>query len=300
MPMMAPRASRQSLALLALALGGVGSIATPARADDAACINAVEQALTLRTSGKLHDALKTLVACSDPGCPGEVRTECTQRIDAIGAAMPTLVFAVKDGAGNDLFAVTVSMDGAPLTTTLDGRPLSIDPGEHAFRFETAGQPPLERTLVVREGEKNRVESVVLGHAAPPPPPAAPEAPTPVVSSSWNSRKTLAVMAGGVGVVGIGLGIVWSAYASSAQSQEQSNCNASSCPHRLQSVADYNAAESNATAATVSVVAGAALVAAGVVLWITAPPTASSSSAMALRIVPSILSSGGGLSIGGAL
>jgi len=287
------------LALFTFALGALDSIAAPARADDAACINAVEQALTLRTGGKLHEALKTLVACSDPSCPPEVRAECTQRIDAIGAAMPTLVLAAKDGAGNDLFAVTVMMDGAPLATALDGRPLAIDPGEHAFRFETAGQPPVEKNLVVREGEKNRVESVVLGPVAPPPTPPAPEVPAPA-PGSWSHRKTLAVVTGGVGVVGLGLGIVWSAYASSAQGKEQSNCNASSCPNHPQSVVDYSTAQTNATAATVSFVAGAALVAAGVVLWITAPPKASSSSAMAWHVAPAILPSGGGLSIGGAL
>jgi hypothetical protein len=291
-------ASRAALALAAL--GAVGAIAAPAVADDAACINAVEQALNLRKSGKLHDALKTLATCSDPACPAEVRTECTQRIDAIGAAMPTLVFAAKDGAGNDLFAVTVAMDGAPLATSLDGRPLSIDPGEHAFRFETAGQPPVDRTLVVREGEKNRVESVILGPAAPPPAPIVSTLPPAPAPSTWNNRKTLAVVTGGVGVVGVGLGIAWAAFASSAQSQEQSNCSASSCTNRGQAVEDYNTAQKNATGATIGIVAGAARVGAGVVLWITAPPSAPASSAIGWHIAPSLVPSGGGLTLGGAL
>lgn len=290
-------ASRAALALAAL--GALAAVAAPAAADDAACINAVEQALTLRKSGKLHDALKTLATCSDPACPDEVRTECTQRIDAVGAAMPTLVLAAKDGAGNDLFAVTVAMDGAPLATSLDGRPLSINPGEHVFRFETAGQPPVDKTLVVREGEKNRVETVILGPAAPPPP--APVAATaPPAAGTWNGRKTLAVVTGGVGVVGVGLGIAWAAFASSAQSQEQSNCNASSCPNRGQAVEDYNTAQKNATGATIGVVAGAALVGAGVVLWITAPPNTPASSAIGWRVAPSIVPSGGGLTLGGVL
>jgi hypothetical protein len=299
MPMMPLCVYPRRLAIaFAVALGG-GSIASPARADDAACINAVEQALTLRTTGKLRDALKTLAACSDPACPEEVRAECTQRIAAIDSAMPTLIFSAKDGAGNDLPAVKVTMDGASLTTTLDGRPVPIDPGEHAFRFEAAGQPPVDKTLVVREGEKNRIESVVLGPVVPPPPAAAPP-PVTEEPRSWSNRKTLAVVAGGVGVVGIGLGIVWSAYASSAQSQERSNCGASSCPNRDQSVEDYNTAQKNATAATVSLVAGAALVAAGVVLWITAPSSGSTTSATAWHVAPAVLPSGGGLSIEGLL
>jgi len=214
--------------------------------------------------------------------------------------MPTLVFAAKDGAGNDLFAVTVAMDGAPLTTSLDGRPLSIDPGEHAFRFETAGQPPVDKTLVLREGEKNRVESVTLGPAAPPLSPIASFISTPAAPSTWNDRKTIAVVTGGVGVVGVGLGIAWAAFASSAQSQEHSNCSPSSCTNRGQAVADYDTAQKNATGATIGIIAGAALVAAGVVLWITAPPSAPASSAIAWRIAPSIVPSGAGLTLGGAL
>jgi hypothetical protein len=281
------------------AIGVAASIAAPARADDAACINAIEQALTLRKGGKLHDALKTLATCSDVACPAEVRTECTQRIDALGAAMPTVVFAAKDGAGDDLYAVTVTMDGASLATTLDGRPVSIDPGEHAFRFETAGQPPVDKTLVVREGEKNRVETVLLGPATPPPPqvPAPPATPSP---STWSTRKTLAVVTGGAGIVGLGLGIGWAAFASSDQSKEKSNCSASSCTNQPQATADYNTAQKNATGATIGVLAGAALIAGGVVLWITAPSQASAQGTVAWGVAPAVLPSGGGLAVGGSL
>jgi hypothetical protein len=294
MPMM-PQRFRAIVAGLA-AIGVTASIAAPARADDAACIDAIEQALTLRKGGKLHDALKTLATCSDVACPAEVRTECTQRIDAVGAAMPTVVFAAKDGAGNDLYAVTVTMDGTSLATTLDGRPVSIDPGEHAFRFETAGQPPVDKTLVVREGEKNRVETVLLGPAAPPPLVAAP--PPPPTPGTWSTRKTLAVVTGGVGIVGLGLGIGWAAFASSDQSKEKSNCSASVCTNQPQAVADYNAAQKNATGATIGILAGAALIAGGVVLWVTAPSQASGT--VAWGVAPAILPSGGGLAVGGSL
>ena len=157
-------------------------MAPAAFADDAACIAASEQALTLRTQGKLHDALKQLAVCSDQACPDEVKTECTRRIDAVDAAMPTLVLVAKDGAGNDLSAVKVTMDGVSLMESLDGRPLSLDPGEHAFRFETAGQPPVEKKLVLREGDKERHETVVLG-----PPRSAAFLPPPVAAASGDAQ-----------------------------------------------------------------------------------------------------------------
>src|SRR5579872_4668504 len=98
-----------------------------ARADDTACIAASEQELTLRQQGKLHDALKQLAACADASCPDEVKAECTRRVAEVDAAMPTLVVVAQDGAGNDLSDVRVSVDGAPLLASLDGRPVSLDP-----------------------------------------------------------------------------------------------------------------------------------------------------------------------------
>ncbi len=276
------------------------AVARPALADDAACIAASEQSLTLRQQGKLHDALKTLATCADAACPDEVKAECSRRIDGIGTAMPTLVLEAKDGSGNDLFAVTVSMDGAPFASKLDGRPVSIDPGEHTFRFETAGQPPLEKKLVLREGEKDRRESVVLG--PPPPVVAPPPALAPPSQSSWSTRKTLAVASGGVGLVGIGLGVVFGLYASSSQSREKSDCSSSGCPNYPQGNEDYNTAKKDATGSTIGFIAGAAFLAGGVALWLTAPTEndAPAATARRVRLAPMVVLGGGGFVLGGDL
>jgi hypothetical protein len=301
MPMIL-RLRRVLLASVAASL--VGASAPRARADHAACISAVERSLTLRQKGQIHDALKTLAVCADPACPAELKTECTQRIDSIGLAMPTLVLGAKDGAGNDLYDVTVTMDGALLARSLDGRPVSIDPGEHTFRFDMVGQPPVEKKLVLREGEKNRTESVVLGPvvtapassaaALPPPPPPAP--------SSWNTNKSLAIASGAVGLVGIGLGVAWGAYASSAQSKEKTDCGSPVCANRPQSVEDYNTAQKDATGSTIAISAGAAFVATAAILWLTAPSNGSAAvqAARGLRVAPAVVRSGGALVIGGDL
>ncbi len=193
------RSGRFARGLLAPMMAcAVGLLARPAHADEAECIAASEQALTLRQQGKLHDALQQLAICSAASCSSEVKAECTQRIDAIDAAMPTLVLGAKDGAGNDLYDVRVSMDAAPLASTLDGRPLSIDPGEHTFTFEAAGTAPVEKKLVLREGEKDRHESIMIG--TPPPTPAVvPALPTPPPAAPAHAplgtQKTLAIVGG---------------------------------------------------------------------------------------------------------
>ena len=141
------------------------------------------------------------------------------------------------------------MDGAPLPGALDGRALQLHPGEHTFRFEPAGQPPLEKKLVLRQGKKERRESVVLG---PVPTTAPPVGPPP---SSWSTRKTLAIVSAGLGVVGVGLGAAFGAYAVSAQSREKSDCSAATCLRYAQSVEDYNTAQKNATGSTLASRAG---------------------------------------------
>jgi hypothetical protein len=45
--------------------------------------------------------------------------------------------------------------------SLDGKPLALDPGVHAFRFEAKGAPAIEEQVVVRHGEKNRIYTVTM-------------------------------------------------------------------------------------------------------------------------------------------
>lgn len=278
---------------------------TPARADDAACIAASEQGLSLRRAGKLHEALAQLAVCAAPSCPDEVKTECAKRIADVNAAMPTLILAATDGAGNDLRDVKVSLDGAPLVSSLDGRPIALDPGSHTLRFEQVGQPPVDKTLVVREGEKDRHESVVIGPPpaptpAPVAPPAAPE--TPPSPSWWTTQRTLGVLGAGLGVAGLAVGGVFGAFALSDKNQEQSNCSTSACPNQPQAKADYDTGNQNATISTIGFIAGGALLAAGAVLFFTARDPASpvASGSGSLYLAPSTTGRGPGLVLGGSL
>jgi hypothetical protein len=291
------RRSSPTFAASAIALTA-GVIALPARADEAACIAASEQALSLRQQGKLHDALTQLAICAEASCSAEVKAECTARIGAIDAAMPTLVLVAKDGTGNDLSDVRVTMDAAPLAARLDGRPLAIDPGEHSFTFETPGAAPVEKKLVLREGERDRLETITIGA---PPPASSPPVASPASSAPhgvWGTQKTLAVVSGGVGVIGVGLGIWFGAFAASSQSKEQRDCSAAACTNLPQAVEDYNTAKQDALASTIALVVGAAMLATGGALWFTAPPDhRPADGAWRLRLAPVIDGSSGRLLVG---
>ncbi len=145
-------------ALAVVAVLGLASLASvSAAADDKTrCIAASEEGQQQRDAGKYAAARESFAACARDACPTIVRRDCTRWLSDLGQLQPSVVFGAKDPAGNDLSAVRVLADGVPVAETLDGKPLSIDPGEHVFRFEAAGLPAVERPFVVRAGEKNRL------------------------------------------------------------------------------------------------------------------------------------------------
>ena len=275
---------------LGIPLAAVLSLASaPARADVTKdqCVEANGKAQDLR-----RDSRKALPAardqrriCANPSCPAIVRDDCAKRLDDLERAQPTIIFETKDGAGNDLSAVKVTVDGLPLADRVAGTPLSVDPGEHTFVFETARQPTLQKKLVIRESEKDRRERIVLGATdtgtavatpqAPLPgaqPPAT--APPPDTSSSLGTQKILAIVAGGVGIVGLGLGSAFGLITMSKKSDAQS-----ACPNLCSNsdgVSKWSDAVSAGNVSTIGFIVGGVGIAGAAVLWFTAPSSSGSS------------------------
>ncbi len=165
------------LAVIPLIASAVSLFAPASRAADptmADCLGASETSIRLRSAHHLREARQQLLVCAALTCPAEVRSECERRVVAVNAAIPTLVFDAKDASGNDLLAVSVAMDGKPLAERLEGTAISLDPGAHSFHFESPGHAPVDKSFVLREGEKDRRERITFGAAATASnPPAAP-------------------------------------------------------------------------------------------------------------------------------
>jgi hypothetical protein len=173
-----------------------------ARADDKnRCISASEQGQQLRDSGKYKAARDAFAQCARDACPTIVRRDCTRWQSDLAQLWPSVVFGAKDPKGNDLSTVSVAVDGEPIVTALDGKPVQIDPGQHVFRFETQGFPAVEREVVVRAGEKSRQVVAQFGDA--PATPAAPKqadatptpAQAPIPTGTW--------VFGGIAIVAFG-------------------------------------------------------------------------------------------------
>jgi hypothetical protein len=122
----------------------------------------------------------------------DIQDECAHRVADVNAAVPTIVFELKDANGNDLRSVDITMDGKPIANRLEGTAISLDPGEHSFTFSAPGYLPFEKTFVLVESVKDRRERIVLAAGSAPPAPAVPplsppastpEAAPPVASGS---------------------------------------------------------------------------------------------------------------------
>jgi hypothetical protein len=227
-------------------------------------VAANEAAQTLRQSGKLDAARQQLRACVAAACPAVLRDDCAQRLDELQRAQPTVVFDVKDAAGHDVATVRVSVDGRLVAERVDGTAMPLDPGEHEVRFDAA---PAAR----EEG-----------------------------SSPLSGQRLVGLGVAGAGAAGLIVGAVFGANAMSSWSSSKSECSASSCPSHDQAVADHDHAASAATLSTVAFVAGTALVAGGLVLYLTAPSSRERPSGQGaeLRLAPAAGARGGGVELQG--
>jgi hypothetical protein len=276
-----------------------------AHADLAACIASSEQAISLRRAGKLGDARKQLAACTTASCPEEVRSDCVRRMGLVNAAIPSLVVGAKDGQGNDILRADVVIDGTKVASTLDGRPIELDPGEHVVRVDAPGLPSSGRKLVLAEGEKARREVFMLGEIEAPPAPAAP-APPPPESHGWSTGRKVAITSGVVGLVSLGIGATFGGLAASEWSSAQTDSKAaqatcttatSSCAPQTSAQSEHSTAQTEATVSTALLGVGAALVATGVLTWFLSPASASSSEgqhAPRAAVVPTLAPGAAGL------
>jgi hypothetical protein len=193
-----------SSVLLAVAFWTVGGVSRADVPTDR-CIGGNAKAQWLRQAGKFDEAREQLKSCAQASCPGMVRDDCMQRLDELERAQPTIVFDVKDSAGNDVSAVAVTVDGRRLVDRLDGRAIGVDSGDHTFTFTVAGRSPVSRTLLLHEGEKGRREHVVV--------PASAQSSRPEVSAEPATEdrhpspwRAIGLATAGVGVVGLGVGV----------------------------------------------------------------------------------------------
>jgi len=193
---------------------------TPSSADAVrSCVARHGEAQEHRLEGRLVEARRALVECGRAECAGPVRADCAAWEAEVARSIPTVVVAARSERGEEV-AVRILVDGAVLRERLDGSAIEVNPGARRFRFERVGERPIERSVVVREGEKHRLIEVDFSPPAPPPvvlepaaEPAAPVARTPA----------LAWWLGGVALAGAVVGTGFGASALDTRDEHRRQC-----------------------------------------------------------------------------
>lgn len=288
------------------ALAAVVGSPAPVFAQDAdACISASEQSLTARKAGKLIDARKALATCAATVCPDPIRSSCQQRMSEVTQALPSIVFDVKDPSGGDLSAASLDIDKLRYADHLDGRAIVLDPGDHEFTFTATGQAPLVRHYVLREGEHDRHEAILIGTplAAPTAGPALARAPAlgpaeVLPENAGRAQRISGLVLGGVGSAGLIVGSIFGLVASSKWNSSQSECpSPGNCTQHAQAVTDHDSATSSATISTVALTAGGAALVAGAIVFFSAPSSGvQTPRAVGLVAAPDLEPGGGGLTL----
>lgn len=276
---------RRTFLPLLLLFASFPAFARDAHADEKkTCVDAYVAAQSSRSDHHLLAARDQLRVCARQQCAplmrGEMTRDCAQWLTEVEAGIPTVVFSAKDAAGSDVVDVTVSADGNVLTQRLDGRAIELDPGSHTFTFADSSGHKETQTAVVLEGSKNQVVRVTFGAAATPPPAPAPPSPAPPTlattespspaeqpsgsaTSYWTPLRVIGVVSAAAGFVGMGVGGLVGLNAKS----QWNTANGEGGQARN---TDSQSAYDQGNVASIIVVAGGVIAAAGIVVWLIAP------------------------------
>ena len=236
---------------------------------------ALELADCAEQLGKLVEAQAYWAAARDQAKHDEKpqsKARAEQRLAAVEKRLAhlTLQLAADAPAGAQVFRDDVLVEPASL-----GTPLASNPGDHAVVVKATGHDDAKYAVKLAEGD-NQTLPLTAGPAtavaAPPPPPPPPkvvvQAPPPAPSSSGSGQRTLGVIAGTAGIVGLGAGsLLWSVGYTNGNSLGPT-------------------ADNQLLAGQILVGAGGALLVTGIVLFATAPSGTASNSAR-LPLTPTL-------------
>jgi hypothetical protein len=234
------------------------------------------------TLGKTASALRyfsrakeVATARSDPR-----KDEATQRAHALEKDVPTLLIRIPLALRP---TAEVRVDEEPWPKDRWDVATPIDPGTHEIEVLSPPSPKQTETVTLK-GKGDRAEWTAAVPAktsssrpttGPEPEPERSVARKPASESEepGASQRTVAFVAGGLGIGGLALGAVFGFQAINDHNAVVERCPTyPSCPEssRAQLERLNTSAENNGTISTVAVVSGIAFLAAGAILYLTAP------------------------------
>lgn len=138
----------------------------------AACVTNYKSGLGDEKSGHLLEARELFIRCSKSACGSPLREECTMRFTQLNIDIPSVVPLVTSAAGKPVLDVEVQVDGQRLTSSLDGHSFTMNPGAHDFSFSKDGHIFANQSLLIVQGQRNRLIVASLSSPQSTPPIAA--------------------------------------------------------------------------------------------------------------------------------
>jgi hypothetical protein len=227
----------------------------------------------------------------------DVEQIANDRVKQIEPRLSFLTIVVPPAA--DVDGLEIRRDGELSLRAAWGAPLPVDGGDHTIHVTAPGK--LARVIPTHVRPTGDRVTVTL----------APLETSPVSSSPGGAetddtsrrrratfQRSLALVAGGAGVVALGVGIVFGVKAISKNDEAMALCPASPRCDDPAGVTLTDDAKSAATVSTVTFIAGGVLVAGGVALYLTAPSSSPAKAARHPRVLVGTAPVGLGPAIGG--
>jgi len=168
--------------------------------------------------------------------------------------------------------VSVQIDGAPIARELLGEARPVNPGPHKIEGQRGSQHAVVELVLAESEQKPALLRFSSQVAAPPAALSPTPAPAPLSDSAGaglGKQRTFALIAGGVGLVGVGVGSVFGLKSKSDHDEAEKYCDGSECSD-ARGVSAGTDAHSAGNISTVAMIIGGVGLAGAAVLWFTAP------------------------------
>lgn len=183
-------------------------------------------------------------------------------------------------AGNEVPGLEIRRDDAVVNRALWGTPMPVDAGVHTIEVSAPGKRTRKSKITVPgNAATQNYEIAALEDAGAAAIDAATGAPATdrvardeTGAKPGATQRTIGLITGGLGIVGLGAGLLFELQRSSKESDRDAICPSNKCTvdeaKRIEELNDE--VSSAAKAETISFVAGGVLLAGGAILWLTAP------------------------------
>ena len=233
------------------------------------------EARTLEKMGLLIEAVDAYartatlpVSSASPAQFAEAAEQAREEGDALRARIPTLVLELRGASPNEP-TLSVKINGAEQDTSKLGRAQRLNPG--TYRLEAAvgteRQAAVEVTLVPGQSRRVELNLVNVGTGSHV---AAGNSRSLVEAEATPPRAipTLAYVAGGVGVIGVGAGVITGLMANKRYDEAERLCEDHRCSSGTSGLDAVDGFRTWRMVSSISYGVGAVGIAAGVVLWLT--------------------------------